>query len=256
MLKYLKKYVSEGDMDIREKLNLDREGLIEHGPITIVALGDSVTHGAFGPGEVDQDKVYHRLLAQRISKIRSYVPVNVINAGIGATNAKMAIPRLEKQVFTHNPDLVTVCFGLNDVNVSLEDFSDALRTIFGECIKRGIECIFLTPNMLNTYTHDDTHPDHVSYSKVTAKKQSEGVMDRCVETAKAVAEEMGVKVADAYAVWKERAKTEDTTLLLANRINHPIREMHEVFADVLMDAIFGDRVCGKRDNSSTMYDGK
>lgn len=243
-------------MDIREKLKLDREGLIEHGPITVVALGDSVTHGAFGPGEVDGESVYHRLLGKRISAIRSYVPVNVINAGIGATTAKMALPRLEKQVFAHNPDLVTVCFGLNDVNGPLEDFTGALRTIFGECNKRGIECIFLTPNMLNTHVADDTPPDHVSYATVTARKQSEGVMDACVEAARAVAREMGVKIADAYAEWKKLSETEDTTKLLANRVNHPTRKMHELFCDVLMKTIFEDAAETGQKNSSTMYDGK
>lgn len=243
-------------MDIREKLKLDREGLIEHGPITIVALGDSVTHGALGPGEVDQDRVYHRLLGQRISKIRSYVPVNVINAGIGATNAKIALSRLDKQVFTHNPDLVTVCFGLNDVNDSLEDFTGALRTIFSECQSRGIECIFMTPNMLNTYIADDIAPDHVNYAKVTARKQNEGIMDAYIEAAKATAAEMGVKVADAYARWKELSRSSDTTLLLANRVNHPTSEMHELFADILMETIFGKDSPQALANSSTMYDGK
>ena len=33
-------------MKIKEKINLDYNGLIEHGPINIVAFGDSVTHGA------------------------------------------------------------------------------------------------------------------------------------------------------------------------------------------------------------------
>ena len=33
-------------MKIKDKINLDRDGLIKYGPITIVAFGDSVTHGA------------------------------------------------------------------------------------------------------------------------------------------------------------------------------------------------------------------
>lgn len=33
-------------MHIKDKINLDRDGLTEKGPITIVAFGDSVTHGA------------------------------------------------------------------------------------------------------------------------------------------------------------------------------------------------------------------
>ena len=34
-------------MKIKEKLNLDREGLLAHGPINIVILGDSVSHASF-----------------------------------------------------------------------------------------------------------------------------------------------------------------------------------------------------------------
>ena len=50
-------------------------------------------------------------------------------------------------------------------------------------------------------------------------------------------DEMGVPVADAYGVWKKRSETEDITMLLANRINHPTREMHELFAEKLFETI-------------------
>ena len=102
-------------MKITEKLNLDRAGLIEHGPITIVAFGDSVTHGAFGIDEIDYEAVYWSRLGRKINGIRRYVPVNVINAGIGGVTANGSLGRIDKQVLAHNPDLITVCFGLNDV---------------------------------------------------------------------------------------------------------------------------------------------
>ena len=40
-------------MNIKEKILLDRPGLEEHGAITIVAFGDSVTHGAVASGEIN-----------------------------------------------------------------------------------------------------------------------------------------------------------------------------------------------------------
>ena len=45
-------------MKIKDKIQLGLEGLIEHGPINIVAFGDSVTHGAFGAGQIDYEAVY------------------------------------------------------------------------------------------------------------------------------------------------------------------------------------------------------
>ena len=45
-------------MNIREKVLLDVEGLRREGAVTVVAFGDSVTHGAVAAGEMDYDSVY------------------------------------------------------------------------------------------------------------------------------------------------------------------------------------------------------
>ena len=102
-------------MKISKKISLDVAGLTEEGPITIVAFGDSVTHGAL-LNEINYETVYWNLLRKKILGVRNYVPVNVINAGIGGITAAGSIKRMGKQVLAHNPDLVIVCFGLNDVN--------------------------------------------------------------------------------------------------------------------------------------------
>ena len=226
-------------MDIREKIKLDKKGLEENGPITIVALGDSVTHGALD-GFIDYEMVYWNVLRKKINAIRDYVPVNVINAAIGGTTSKHALDRFERDVVNHNPDLVIVCFGLNEVNFPLEDFLSSLKIIFSR-LKDICEVIYLTPNMLNSYVARDTPPRHLEYAKVTAKYQSEGKMDYYIEEAKKVAFEMGVGVCDCYAKWKQMEKDGiDTTKLLINRVNHPDREMHKLFADSLFDMIFGE----------------
>ena len=239
-------------MKIREKINLDYKGLIEHGPITIVAFGDSVTHGAVASGEMDYESVYHHRLVKMIHGVRNYVPVNVINAGIGGITAKSSLARMEKQVFAHDPDLVIVAFGLNDVNGSLEDYLSSLRTIFAACIERNIETVFLTPNMLNTYVAEGTHPVHLEYAKKTADMQNGGRMDEYMSAAAELARSMGIKVADCYAKWREMSKTQDTTALLANHINHPVREMHQLFADEIFKIILGNESDAK-ESDSTMY---
>ena len=228
-------------------------GLIEHGPINIVAFGDSVTHGAVESGAIDYESVYHHRLAKKISEVRNYMPVNVINAGIGGITAKKSLGRMESQVFSHSPDLVIVAFGLNDVNGTLEEYLDSLRTIFDGCNSRGIEAVFMTPNMLNTYVVEGTNPVFFDYAHKTADMQNGGRMDTYMEAACKLARNMGIKVADCYSKWKELAKTTDTTKLLANHINHPVREMHQLFADTIFDAIFEDEnsVCASEE--STMY---
>ncbi len=228
-------------MRIAEKINMDGQGLIDNGPITIVAFGDSVTHGALSGDEINYETVYWNRLRQKINGIRNYIPVNVINAGIAGISASGSLDRMESQVFSHNPDLVIVCFGLNDVNGALEDYLSALRTIFERCHRDDIEVIFMTPNMLNTYVTDDTPQGLREYAAITAEIQNSGRMDMFMDAACELASSMGVKVCDCYSQWKELSKTQDTTMLLANRINHPTKQMHTLFADSLFNVIFGEK---------------
>lgn len=224
-------------MRIKDKLNLQFEGLCQYGAVTIVAFGDSVTHGAVGDGEINYETVYWNRLRQKINNVRNYVPVNVINSGIGGITAKASLDRMDRDVFSHHPDLVIVCFGLNDVNGTLEDYISSLETIFAECNKRSIETVFLTPNMLNTYVAEDTLEELKEYAAITAEMQNSGRMDNYIASAVRLAEGMNIRVCDCYSEWKKLSVTQDVTMLLANRINHPVKEMHELFAEAIFEEI-------------------
>lgn len=240
-------------MRIKEKLYFDRTGLEAHGPINIVAFGDSVTHGALAPGEINQRTVYWNLLKNKLNAVRSYMPVNVINAGIGGTTAKESLDRVERDVLSHKPDAVIICFGLNDINFKLEDFTDSLRIIFEKCKLCVEEVIFMTPNMLNTYVADDTCEEYRNYAKVMSEYQNSGRMDLYMSEAIKVAEQVDVKVCDCYSEWKKLSEKEDTTMMLINRINHPTKEMHELFASKLFEILFDGEETVSKENSNTMY---
>ena len=240
-------------MKVQEKIMMGIDGIIRHGPINIVLLGDSVTHGAVN-GYLDYENVYWNRLKKKLNAFRDFVPVNMINSGIGGSMAKDAVADLERRVFRYGPDLVIVCFGLNDVNGTLDTYVASLREIFLGCQERGIDLIFMTPNMLNTYVADDTPTQYLEYAKETARMQSEGRMDAYMTAAVRLAHEMGVAVCDCYAEWKRLAEREDTTVLLANRINHPIPEMHALFANRLYEMIMPcDAIAAE--SGSTMYRG-
>lgn len=223
-------------MNIKQKILLDLDGLEQYGPVNIVVFGDSVSHGAVN-GYCDYENVYWNLLKRKLNNFRDYMPVNMINAAIGGTTAKASLGRMEKHVFSHCPDAVIVCFGLNDVNGSLDDYLGALKCIFERCREENCETIFMTPNMLNTYVAEDTPSELREYAENTARIQNSGRMDEFIFAAVELAENMGVSVCDCYSEWKKLSQTEDVTMLLANRINHPISEMHKLFADKLYDLI-------------------
>lgn len=112
----------------------------------------------------------------------------------------------------------------------------------------------MTPNMLNTYVADGTAEIYREYAAVTAEYQNSGRMDLYISEAINAAREAEVEVCDCYSEWKRIAESEDTTLMLINRINHPTPEMHKLFADKLFELICEDT--GENDTcESTMYNG-
>lgn len=240
-------------MLLKEKIFMDHVQLAQEGPINIVVFGDSVTHGIVEIDVFDYETVYWNRLRKKILEIRDYVPVNVINAGIGGITAKDSLSRLDNQVLSHRPDLVIVCFGLNDVNGTLEDYLDSLKVIFKKCQKSGAEVVFMTPNMLNTYVAEDTLEHYKDYAAVTANYQNSGKMDLFMNSATDLAKEMQITVCDCYSQWKLLGKTSDITLLLANRINHPTREMHELFAQSLFETLFQDLEVPDTPKEDAMY---
>ena len=173
--------------------------------------------------------------------VNPWLPVSIINAGVAGDNAPMALSRLERDVIAHKPHICVVNFCLNDLSETVEEYVAALREIFTRLIAADIRPVLLTPSMLNTYVHPDTIPMYKDFAAVTADWHQRGVMDTYVEAAHGLAAELGVAVADAYAKWKamEAAGT-DITVCLANYINHPARELHQLFADALFETLEGE----------------
>ncbi len=242
-------------MHIKEKLFMEREELEKEGAINIVVFGDSVTHGALSDGELNYETVYWNRLRNKLMAVRDYVPINVINAAIGGTTATASLARIDHQVLAHHPDLVIVCFGLNDVNGPLEAYLSALTEMFEKCKKSGAEVIFLTPNMLNTYVAEDVEEKYRSYAAITAEYQNGGRMDMYMAEAVKLAESMDIPVCDCYKEWKKISETEDVTQLLINRINHPTPQMHELFAEKLFEMILPDRQGSVQTQDDAMYVG-
>lgn len=228
--------------------NYENEG------VTIAFLGDSVTQGCFEvfkkrDGHIntifDKDNAYHAHLAKIFSVVYPTVPVNMINAGISGDNAVHGLSRIDRDVLRHDPDLVVVCFGLNDATVGgaekVGEYAEALGKIFDKLKAAGKEVIFMTHNMMNTKLSDHiTKETGEDVAINTMKVQNDGTLDLYVAKAKEAAEKCGVAVCDCYGKWKKLYENgADTTELLANKINHPTREMNWLFAVSLFETIMG-----------------
>ena len=217
---------------------------------TIAFFGDSVTQGFFelvprnddGFNNVqDIDAVYHTRLVKIFAELFPLVPINIINAGVAGTDAKFGLERIERDVLSKNPDLTVVCFGLNDCGKEDEgkdEYIANLKEIFKRLKATGSEIIFMTPNMMSTKVSPTIHPSFIELAEKLSRRQNEGVLDRYIDAARALCEEENIPVCDVYAKWKLLEKNGvDTTELLSNKLNHPTRALHNLFAYSLVETM-------------------
>ena len=155
--------------------------------------------------------------------------VSIINAGIAGDFLPSMAARAERDVVCHNPDLILINGSLNWDDDKMGD-GNAYKQILLKLVrdlkeKTNADIILLTPN-------GDTPNDLFSDLGIPAIEPT--TAKRC-EKIREVAVEENVCLADVRAVWDmAREKGLDWKELLANHVNHPSVEGHEVYARVLM----------------------
>lgn len=220
-------------------------------PVTAAFLGDSVTQGSFElyttPGNnlggiFDYKNVYHNRLKEDLALLFPEATLNVINAGIGGDNAVGGLARLDRDVLRFHPDLTVIAYGLNDATggaAGIDDYKSALDKIFRETKKSGSDVIYMTENMMCTYVSPDIEKSSLAdAAKKIVETQTGGMLDRYFEAAADVCADNDVILCDCYAIWKKfHLLGADITQLLANKLNHPVREMHAIFSNSLFNII-------------------
>lgn len=219
---------------------------------TIAFLGDSVTQGCFelyktGPESFapvfEQNNAYHAKFKDILSLLYPAAPVSIINAGISGGLSSAGYERIERDIISHSPDLTVVCFGLNDCQKGIdgiEEYKSNLKNIFAALRENRIETIFMTPNMMNTNVSCHmTDELFIKFAENSAKIQLNGILDKYMDAAREVCSEENVRICDCYKIWKAFYNGGvDVTEILSNKLNHPIREMHWLFAHELLRTIF------------------
>lgn len=210
----------------------------------IAFFGDSITEGCFElfdnhAGSIenvrDSRSAYPILLIEKLRKSHPDTEIEMINAGVAGNSSADGLKRISEDVINKKPDVAVVCFGLNDAGQrKLDEYKNNLSEIFKRLNEACIKVIFMTPNMVNTYVHHLNLPVLYKIAKNCAECQNDGTMDAFMDAACECAKAYNVQVCDVYAIWKQMSKYGiNTTELLANYINHPIRPMHKLFADAL-----------------------
>lgn len=239
-------------MKIIEKI-MAKKDMYNQKPVTIAFLGDSVTQGCFecyieNGGGIETVFDYKSAYSTRVREILNFlypnVQINIINSGISGDNAANALTRIERDILPFSPDLSVVSFGLNDCCCGGADGLDAylqnIRKIIETLTAKGIEVIFLTQNYMNTKVSCHLKDEPLRrFAENSMKMQNDGVLKKYMEGAAKTAVECGAAVCDLHSVWEKMANAGiDTTEMLANKLNHPVREMHEYMALKLIETMF------------------
>lgn len=127
------------------------DGLIDasqNAPLTIVALGDSITKGT--REGVHDEETFIALVQRQLSE--QGLDTRVLNLGVGGERTDQVLNRLEA-VFDQQPRWVTVMYGTNDSYIdqgqsssrlSLETYRENLQQIVAQLLLHGIEPILMT----------------------------------------------------------------------------------------------------------------
>jgi len=208
----------------------------------IVAFGDSITKGFRDDGSLVEEQTFRHLLQKALDE-ESDLEWKVINAGVGGNTTDDALKRIDADVLDHNPDYVTIMFGVNDASllsfpdfrerheprVPLDRFERNLETIIEKIGKVGALQILMTPcPMGKKHPYRDSPPYRGRDMNFMLRDYAEAV--------RKIAREVGLPLLD---VWEKFMEGGDPDKLLLDGV-HPNADGHRVIADMLIGFFRGE----------------
>lgn len=217
----------------------------------IAFLGDSVTQGCFDvyvqgrevKTTVEMHNGYHEKVKRILNILYPDVPISIVNAGISGDCAAGGIKRLDRDVLSYCPDLIIVCYGLNDAcgeQEGLDEYIKSLKNILQKSRESGAEVIFLTPNLRTEICDQPTGEPLIDdiWNKV-AKNEREDWLRVYINEARNLCDELSINICDCNMIWQVlKDRGVEINMLLSNKINHPIEELYWMFAYELVRMMF------------------
>ena len=196
-------------------------------PVTIVAWGDSVTHG--GGVQDDPDKWYQQVFLRQLQERFPNSNITLHSAAWPGANSVqyMNAPRngeydFQRDVIARRPDLVTVNF-VNDGGMHPSQTKQHYNWMLQVLREAGAEIIFITPHLVR--------PDWMPIPTLRPLSDPRPY----VHALRELAAENDVAYADAAEEWVTLWRRGIPHVsMLANSINHPDERGHEIFARSLM----------------------
>ena len=207
-------------------LHIDDEDNMELRNPLIVVIGDSVSGGHFEMLDSEHMLSAQDLEDSYVDKFRYLLhdkyPMttpSIINSGIAGDNIHGMNKRLDRDVISHQPDLVIINATLNwSINRgTLENYASELESTIMRILQgTQAEIILMTPNMAIATEKD---PNFCKRAEVVRN----------------LAQKYDLPLADVYKMWEDvLLKEEDLPDLLSNQENHPTPLGHTYMARAIM----------------------
>ncbi len=212
--------------EIFDKIGLPQIDLSEFADkdeITYVVYGDSISEGC---DIADGDGYFYRV--KEYIEQKSGKKVNMINTSVGGTCSDWGRDNFDERVLAHNPDIISVGFGMNDMSkgnvhgqtidfgVKPEDFKINITDMVKKALDKGAKIFVISPCRANELWH-----------------YFGGQGSPCTAIIEGVAREFNISYADVTALWDKVLERKDTQSMLVNDINHPERFGHDVYFEAI-----------------------
>lgn len=187
--------------------------------VNVVCHGHSVPAGYFKTPTVDTMNAYPHLLHSGLKERFQFAVINVIVTAIGGENSDTGAPRFEKDVLSHNPDVVTIDYGLNDRRLTLDKSKANLISMIEKAKAKKVKVILLTPTGDTSAKLDDANDP----------------LNKQAEMIRALAREQQVALVDSLAEFQNHVKNGGKLTDLMSQVNHPNRKGHDLVTKQLLD---------------------
>jgi len=187
-------------------------------PVTIAAIGDSITVGV-KVAEADRaDKLYFHYVARGLEAAFPPAKATAVNAGIGGESFGRGLVRVGHQVDAAQPDLVIILFGANDAG------SDHM-----------VERVRHELSAMIDHLIAETSADILVLSPTVGAYKIE-LLDRYAEMYKEVAAEKGVAFFDLRAAQKALPQQEQDRLLYTDK-THMVEYGHRRSGEMILSYV-------------------
>jgi lysophospholipase L1-like esterase len=164
----------------------------------IVVLGDSLTQAA------SRSSAFLALLGQALSRQFGDGAIRIINAGVSGNRTRDCVARLEKDVLAHQPAVVVIFVGVNDVWYSTrgevtrsDEYAQQLTHLVSACQQSGATVVLCTPALIG--------------EKTDGSNSLDTMMDEFAATCRRVAQEKGAVLLDLRGEFLNHLKKHNPT---------------------------------------------